>query len=451
MHKRKLILALAAVLVVLTGTAAAVANYYGVLNLFFTGDTSRLEPYVQTAADSAENEDYRLTLDSSLYDGQNIYAVITITGLNDRAVTDLKSNKTIAESHLELWGQGMVDSLLESGAAGPETFHWKLPDILQPEDPEAPAEGEFFTSRMGVHELSAPSDASRSWQIDLCVNRYAGAVSQPVQLWVDFMGEDYAVSVPLDQMMEPIRITPNQEINILLRSGSVPAVLKEFVLTSTSYYADWESEWLIEGQYVGDDNDYGYRELFYLRMKDGTVLTRAQLGESNGQFETVVDLDQVAAIIFGDTEFPVDGTEPFPAELDEHLRPFEIELYRYPVEDSARNYVGSVQELCKNLGASYQWDPEDKTAEAVYRGVTIVLTAGSPTALVDGQPVEMTTTVIREDGSRETVPLPAEERNGTMSAIISVFTNAWKLDVDPINVRDERGNRSVGDSFIIFP
>ena len=40
MHKKKLILALAAALVVLTGSAMAVGSQLGLLNVFFQGDTS---------------------------------------------------------------------------------------------------------------------------------------------------------------------------------------------------------------------------------------------------------------------------------------------------------------------------------------------------------------------------------------------------------------------------
>ena len=48
-------LAAAAVLVLMTGTVFAVAYQTGVLEAFFQGDTSQLEPYVQTQVASAEN------------------------------------------------------------------------------------------------------------------------------------------------------------------------------------------------------------------------------------------------------------------------------------------------------------------------------------------------------------------------------------------------------------
>ena len=62
MRKKRLLLSLAAALVVLTGSAVAVGSQMGWLNLFFQGDASALEPYVQTELGSAENEDYRFTV-----------------------------------------------------------------------------------------------------------------------------------------------------------------------------------------------------------------------------------------------------------------------------------------------------------------------------------------------------------------------------------------------------
>lgn len=109
MHKRKLILALAAALVVLTGSAMAVGSQLGLLNVFFQGDTSGLEPYVQTDLGSAENEDFRFTVNSAYYDGMTVYATVTVEGLNEQAVEDLKSSRSDAEFHRELWGDALAD------------------------------------------------------------------------------------------------------------------------------------------------------------------------------------------------------------------------------------------------------------------------------------------------------------------------------------------------------
>ena len=64
----RLILVCAVLILLLLGTGAAVVSRVGVLELFFQGDTSQLEPFVQTGA-SAQDKNYRLTLDSSICDG----------------------------------------------------------------------------------------------------------------------------------------------------------------------------------------------------------------------------------------------------------------------------------------------------------------------------------------------------------------------------------------------
>lgn len=98
--KMKWAVLLAATLALTTGAALAAAYQMGVLDLFFTrGDASVVEPYVQDTIKSVENEDYRLTADSMLYDGQNVFVVLTVEGLNQQAIDDLMSNRAFAEAH----------------------------------------------------------------------------------------------------------------------------------------------------------------------------------------------------------------------------------------------------------------------------------------------------------------------------------------------------------------
>ena len=113
MHKKKLILALAAALVVLTGSAMAVGSQLGLLNVFFQGDTSGLEPYVQTDLGSAENEDFRFIVNSAYYDGMTVYATVTWEGLNDAAVDDIMHSRSDGEFHREMWGDEMAEHLME--------------------------------------------------------------------------------------------------------------------------------------------------------------------------------------------------------------------------------------------------------------------------------------------------------------------------------------------------
>ena len=190
MHKKKLLLSLAAALVVLTGSAVAVGSQLGLLDLLFQGDTSGLEPYVQTDLGSAENEDYRFTVNSAYYDGMTAYATVTVEGLNDQAVEDLKSNKVIAECHLENWGQEMVDGLMESGSTGPDTFQSNAYDwIMEVVQPDLGSDTAISMGGIGSHDLPDPSDTSRAWQVSIQFNHWIGAQDGALELWTGFMGE----------------------------------------------------------------------------------------------------------------------------------------------------------------------------------------------------------------------------------------------------------------------
>ena len=63
----RLVLAVAAVLALLVSSAVAAAYQAGILGIFFQGDTSSLEPYVETKPAVVQDQNYRLTLDSSLF------------------------------------------------------------------------------------------------------------------------------------------------------------------------------------------------------------------------------------------------------------------------------------------------------------------------------------------------------------------------------------------------
>ena len=422
----------------MTGTAFAVAYQTGVLEAFFQGDTSQLEPYVQTQVDSAENRDYRLTVDSTLNDGRTLYAVITVEGLNEQAAADLMSNKVIAESHREMWGQDMVDMLMEDGGSGPETFWAYFVDS-----------GESV-SGMGTHELPAPSATSRSWRLQINMSDvYREQGTGPIALYLNFIGRDYAVQIPTDVTVEVSTLPVEREVTLSPGSGERAYVDSlELSPISLTYV----------GEAVSDDNT---PPLFF-RRTDGTVVTPAQLGLSFRRMEnpqgypiviyqtdTPMPVEEFASVILGDTEFPLDGSAPFPAEVDEKLYPFEIGLLRYPVLDvGERNYVADVADLCQKLGAEYAWDEAAGTATATYRGVTITLTAGSATALVDGEAMELYTDCTLEDGTEQRVELPVLEEDGTVSAYIAAF-DSWNLGLD-VNAERENGE-IVSYTFTIIP
>ena len=251
-----------------------------------------------------------------------------------------------------------------------------------------------------------------------------GKQDRPLLLWLDFMGEDHAVSIPLDTMLEPIHLTPNEPVTIDTITGQ-QAILKEFTLSATSYSLELQVEGL-----PAHTRPQTYTVPLFLRMKDGSVLTRAQLLSPSGgqQFRTVLDLSQVASVIYGYTEFPTDGSAPRPAQLDARLYPFRTAIIPEPFHGTARSYIADAAVLCRGLGADCSWDPVSRSLTAVYRGTTLELTAGSSTALIDGVPSVMETVQYDPSGQAVSVPLPACENGSSLSAIDQVFLDAWDLD-----------------------
>ena len=94
-----------------------------------------------------------------------------------------------------------------------------------------------------------------------------------------------------------------------------------------------------------------------------------------------------------------------------------MQAFQIPLMPSLGEGLGwslSAQPLCEGLGASYTWDEDTQAATMVFRDVEIVLTAGSTTALVDGQPMELDAAPILQDGQLVCVYTPFE---------------AWQLDM----------------------
>ena len=454
MHKRKLILALAAVLVVLTGSAMAVGSQLGLLNVFFQGDTSRLEPYVQTDLGSAENKDYRFTVNSAYYDGMTVYATVTWEGLNDEAVDDIMHSRSDGEFHREVWGDGMAEHLMETGGTGPDTIMCNSGEVTEA------AGYEFVGGGMGGKDLPG-TDTSRSRTVEVSFQRWLGPVDVPLELWVGFMGREYSVKIPLDTVVDSAHLETDQEF-LFNPITDQRAILTEVTLTPTQLY--------YEIQTVGERKlETGWDAMngrFVLKMKDGSLITSEQLdiiGDTHYDWENnrfsfqeefnnvkFSDVEEVESIIFGDTVFPLDGSEPSLAEEDERLYPFYVPKYRYGL------FYTDVEALCRGLGAEYAWDADTQTATATYRDVTIQMTVGSSQVLVNGEPMELTGSVWNEelqDGVE--TPLPIRMENGALIAPTYLFSNGrttggvWGIGIGQLSL--DGGSTKDPNRLVVLP
>ena len=418
----RLILVCAVLILLLLGTGAAVVSRVGVLELFFQGDTSQMEPFVQTGA-SAQDKNYRLTLDSSICDGDTLYVVITVEGLHEQAVENLKNNQVVADCYRAAWGREMPENLMEQGQGDISVFQFQM-------------EAGNHMSSFGFEELPAPSETSRSWQLQLTLTGLEHPQTEPIGLRLGFMEESCVLQIPVDQMPQVVRVSIARELSVDWNGGE--EVFVDHVEIGPTRFTYVEKY---------PDTASSLAPLVFFRMKDGQILTRKQMGlelemrdipgpanvfgkelaEIVYTSRSVMDLTEIASVILGTAEFSLNGEPLGEVQMKEQLYPFSIEVGEGGAE-YAGPYAASMEELCKKLGAEYQWDEINKRATGVYQGISLSLTAGESLALVNGERKEIETRVRGKDGVFTQVPMPAVEYHGGISAAILFFGEVWGLE-----------------------
>lgn len=301
-RKWPLVLAVAVAALLMGGTALAMAYQTGVLDLLFQGDASELEPYVQTKLESAEDGNYRLTVDSSLFDGEVLYVIATVEGLNDQATERLMSGQVILDYLQSKWGPEHGKEWMEQGGWEPDLFQVRL-------------ERGNHVSTLAADSLPNPSEQSRSWILRMTLTGLHHPQTEPVTLRVNFMEEGSVVQIPVDQMPQVIEIPVQREALEEPSSGEL-------------LYVDRLELSPIRFTYVGRYPDaLQYTLPVTFLMKDGQVLTCEELGlelavcdvpgpddvlgrelaEIVYTSKNIMDLAQIEAVILGEEEFSLAG------------------------------------------------------------------------------------------------------------------------------------------------
>ena len=177
-------------------------------------------------------------------------------------------------------------------------------------------------------------------------------------------------------------------------------------------------------------------------MKDGQILSRTRLGyvlnrtsrikdladplyRVQYQTDTPVDLGQVASIILGDMEFPLDGSSPFPVNVPGDLYPFFYAETLAEETDGIPFFRIQVEKLCQKLGADYQWDESTQSATISYRGVTLHLTVGQSQYEVNGTPEDPLSKITQKQLDQSNHPEYARGmilmENGVLTAPVHIL------------------------------
>lgn len=390
-QRLRMALVAAAAVAAITGSALAVNENWNVLSAFFRGDVSLAQGYVNSTPSSISDENYTFTVESSVADESTLYVVATVKALNENA----------------------QEALFAPYFHDMDTFNFHIPAW----DEEQQTRGEQGEKASGAYggfgggEVKMEGEGTRKFQL------HANLFGKPdtVELWLGQMGREYSLSIP---------VTP------------APTRTLELNATGTGYHEESAAPGSLTIRRIQlspfsvrmENTEHGrltIRPRFLFRMADGSVRTQAQMMEfkegwlgsmvhgsdtndyvQKYRFYEVQDLDSIASILVFGMEYPLDGSEPFPAEYDPSLEPFTL--------PQMENYLLPVRALTETLGGTCHWDPETGDVTCTYRGVEIVLHPGVDTAVVDGSPVKMA--------------FAPEVQNGTLAAGGKPFFDAWGVD-----------------------
>ena len=322
--------AAAAVVGLLAGTALAAAGQWNVLDFYFEGDNTPANDYVNHETYSVSDDNYTLSVTSSVADTRSAYLLVTVEAKTDEARATLMADDFENISTFDLY-------TLSGDTANPEAalcgFGYGEDELLRT--------GSSRSYGMSTHEMG-PAYALR--------------------LRAGFMEDGLYVDIPLTSV-EPLSLEINADGTSFGTThnvkGGASLTLASISLSPLSLHMEYS--------YPAGGGEA--EPLLLFRKTDGTLLSWGQVvGTSGGMFAT--------------------GSE-------------------------SSGYSVPVRALCEGLGVECIWDNEAQTAAMTYRGVTIVLTPGSTTALVNGQPVEMEEAPAVQDGK-----LAAEHQ---------IFTDTWQL------------------------
>lgn len=349
--------ALAAVLLLTASSILAAADIlppeFNVLNSSFgRGENAADAVAMMTITPvSVSDDNYTMTVTSSLADENKVYFTLLIEAHNDEAW-----NRLLEEAY--------------DGGGGLLSF--RIP-------------GSGSSSHSGEvdpdHERTMRYSASATW-----------IPSSRAAVRLNLMEDAQWLEFPVKAVRSvTLRINASgQGMGLESHAAGGPVELKTVEVSPLSFAVDYTTPKL----------DQGVPMLYFL-YADGTIKTQGQLdavhpsghgsevgwfgGDSRPmryqfsyQFPAVQDLSQMEAVIFEGMAYPLSGGDPYEVDMSGFVRPFTIPLGEI-IEDSP-DFSVPFFALCDGLGVPYTWDEETGVASATWDGVTLTFTRDSAAA-----------------------------------------------------------------------
>ena len=244
-HKIRFAAAAAAIAALLAGSALAVASRWNVLDFYFEGDNTLVEDYVSHETYSIRDDNYTLSVISSVADTSSAYLLVTIEAKNDAAAAALMADD------FENMDTFSVRAL-ENEAVKPEpTPTGNGPAV------EMPVAGGFSYGEKEA--LRTETSRTYSMRVD-----ELNAAVYAVQLRLGLMEEGSYVEIPVE-LVEPVTVEVNAEGTgsgtFDHIEGGAPVTLETVSLSPFS----------IQMEYSFADADGDAFPLLFFRMTDGSL------------------------------------------------------------------------------------------------------------------------------------------------------------------------------------
>ncbi len=354
---------LAAVLV--TGTALATGELipppFNVLNQNFYRGENAANAIAMMSIDpvSVSDDNYTVTVTSSLADGNELYFTLLIEAHSDEAWDSLKGQS--ASDLLSLCVPGFNGGCGYSASVDPDNHHTLRYSVS----------ADWGKSNHAAVQLNLMEDGQ----------------------WLEF----------------PVK--PVRSVTVKINAGGQgfgtdghaaggPVTLKTVEVSPLSFKLDYTTPYLEQGCPV-----------VYFLYRDGTVKSQGQLdavypsgrggqegllgrderpmhGRYSFRFPAVQDLSGMEAVIFEGMAYPLDDRAPYAVDMSGYIRPFTVP--KGEILEGSANYSVPFFALCDALGVPYAWGEETGTASATYKGVTLTFTRDSAVIGMEGSNFEDT-------------------------------------------------------------
>ena len=401
---------LAAALLVLTGSVFAAARNWTVLDAFFGGSSEEGEALMNDQPYSVSDDNYTLTVTSSLADEAAAYLTVTVTAKTPEAAEALMSDDF---ENMDTW------------------------EVEVPHTEENTVAGVILASLSTGEEEALRTETSRTWHMELRL----GSTPETVSIRLGAMEKDLWLEVPLT-LAESVTVAvnaPGTGAGAYDNAAGGPVTLRTVTLSPLGLTLDYtySEEARAVPAFLGTDGTlYTWSQLVSDLAKGGSSRPEGEVTAVSAKyaFRSVQDLSALEAVVFEGTAYPLDGGAPYAVDVSGLPVPFHLPL----VDRIAEGYgfAVPVRALSEGLGGACTWDNDSRRAAVTFRGVTIVLTEGETTALVDGEAVEMYYAPVI--------------RNGRMSADPGVFCDSWLLELYAVTV-DGSVELADGSAWVVVP